>query len=331
MKNRIRVGGRITSYRMFKIEQLIKSGKNYGIKDLADEFEVSPRTIQRDLDSMRELMGAPLVYDRFKKGFYYDQEFSLPKPNLNEGEIIALFLTDKLLAQLEGTPYAAYLASAGEKLRCLLTDQVSFFMEQEADFISIASVPLRGDEVKLAERFAVLEKARRQKCSVEIEHYSVQHNQLTRRVLAPYHLHLREGTWYVIGYCHLRKEVRLFALDRVSEVKALNEQFEIQPGFNIEEYLKNCWGIERGESVRVKVRFDAFQAKWIRERVWHPSQELIEREDGGLNFLAEVTGLREIKQWVLGFGEHAEVLEPVELRDEIRAEIERLRGFYARE
>lgn len=111
-------------------------------------------------------------------------------------------------------------------------------------------------------------------------------------------------------------------------VRLTDELFQIPKDFKIEDYLKHSWGIERGEPVTVKIRFDNYQARWIRERIWHPSQRLRDLEDGGLIFEAEVAGLREIKQWVLGFGPHAEVLEPLELKEQIRQEIRRMREIY---
>ena len=324
MRGETRVGHRHVSCRMLQIESLIKSGKRYGLKELAEYFEVSPRTIQRDLEAMRERLGAPVVYDRFRGGFYYERNFSLPRPEFSEGELIALFMTEKLVSCLEGTPYAAGLVSAAGKLRLLLTDGGKIGPERDFDFISIAGDPLRGNELEVGRVFAGLETARRYGRRVEITHFSVQHNRLTRRLLDPYHLYLWRGTWYVIGFCHLRGEVRIFALDRIGETRETGESFRVPEDFRIEDYLKSSWGIERGEPVRVKIRFDPRQAGWIREREWHPSQRLTEVEDGGLLFEVEVMGLREIKQWVMGFGALAEVLEPAELREEIGEEVRRM-------
>lgn len=197
-------GRRNVSYRMIRIEQLLKTGKYYSLKELAERLEVSPRTIQRDLAAMRDFMGAPLVYDRFRKGFCYEKDFTLPRPNLNEGELVALFLTEKLLSYLEGTPYAASLASAGAKLRMLMTDEADLPSEMDAAYISFACDPLRGDEVKLAENFAKLELARKQNRRAEITHYSVLREEATLRRIDPYHFYLWHGTWYLIAFCHLR-------------------------------------------------------------------------------------------------------------------------------
>lgn len=325
------MGNRSATFRMIRIEQHLKKNKYGNLRELADLLEVSQRTVQRDLETMRDLLGAPVIYDRYHKGYYYGREFVLPRIDLTEGELVALFLTEKLLSYLEGTPYAVQLASAGTKLRLLLTDKTSGDAREAArtrDYISIASEPLRGDELRLAKFFACLETARRQGRRVEHAYYSIQREEASVRKLDPYHLHLWEGSWYVIGYCHLRCAVRTFALDRVQEIRILDEKFRVPPDFKIEDYLRNCWGIERGAPARVQIRFDAHQARWIRERIWHPSQSLRELSEGRLLMEVEVAGWREIKQWVLGFGAHAEILEPAELREEIRREIMAMTEVY---
>lgn len=320
-------GNRNITCRMLQIERLIKSGGRYGLKELAGFFGVSERTIQRDLSAMRTILGAPLGYDRLRGSFYYRREFSLPRPDFSKGELVALFMTEKLLSSFEGTPYAAALSSAAAKIRVLLTDGGPE-PAGEADFISVACDPLRGDELKVAEHFAVLERARRDGRRVELVYHSMRRDGSTRRPVDPYHLYMWRGAWYLVGFCHLRNEVRIFALDRMETVRETGAGFTIPDDFRIEDYLKNSWGIERGAPARVKIRFDAYQAKWIRERTWHGSQRITELPDGGLIFEVVVGGLREIKEWVMGFGAHAEALEPEELRKEIREEVRRMDEMY---
>lgn len=321
-------GGRIIPFRVAGIRNLLRTGRRLGVADLAERFEVSESTIKRDINLLRDY-GCNITFDRFKKSFCLVKDAEVfPECDFSEGEIVSLYLIDKLIHQLSGTPYAESLASAGAKLRCLLTDRLEFPLEREVDFISITYDPLRGDEVRLGLNFATLREAWRTRRSVMIEHFSVQRGEATRRRLNPFHLLFRHGIWYVIGFCHLRREVRMFALDRIQEIVQTDETFEIPSDFELNMYLGSCWGIERGDLVTVRVKFDAYQAKWIRERQWHTTQEIEERADGGLIFTAQASGLREIKEWVLSFGEHAEVLEPEELRWEVRETVKAMGRFY---
>ncbi len=289
---------------------------------------MSKRTVLRHLDALRDDFGAPLKVDPSSHAYYLEGDFEIPLPELTEGEIVSLFLIETLLGQLEGTPYARPLASAGRKLRGMLTDRATGGNGAGADFISIPCDPLRGDELKLAACFGAMEQGRRERRTVAFDHFSVARNATSRRKLNPYHLFLRSGAWYVVGFCHQRREPRMYALDRIEGIELTEEPFTIPESFRIEEFLENSWSLDRGEPVTVRIRFDSYQARWIRERIWHPSQTITEEPDGGLIYTAEVAGNREIKQWALSFGVHAEVLEPEELRKEIGDEIRRLAGAY---
>ncbi|NLY76137.1 MAG: WYL domain-containing protein, partial [Firmicutes bacterium] len=123
----------------------------------------------------------------------------------------------------------------------------------------------------------------------------------------------------------------IFAVDRIRELEVLAEKFDYPADFNIEKYLEGVWGIMRGEPYPAAIKFDRFQARWIRERPLREKESLEETPDGGVIFRTEVSGLTEIKQWALSFGGHAEVLEPEELREEIRREVERMREIYGQD
>ncbi|MBC7345024.1 MAG: WYL domain-containing protein, partial [Clostridia bacterium] len=157
----------------------------------------------------------------------------------------------------------------------------------------------------------------------------VSRDQVSERYLDPYHVRYHQGAWYLIAYCHTRAEVRIFALDRIRELKVMEERFEPVNDFSLEEYLGLSMGIERGYGVwEVAIKFTPFQARWIRERKWHASQEMEELDDGSLILKLKVAGLNEVKRWVLSFGKEAEVLAPPELREEIAAELAAMVALY---
>jgi predicted DNA-binding transcriptional regulator YafY len=130
------------------------------------------------------------------------------------------------------------------------------------------------------------------------------------------------GTFYLIGLCHVREEVRIFALDRIKMLSQTDERFEIPEDFDLENFLKPSFGVFQGEPVKVKIWFSADIAGYIKEKIWHESQEIHSQDDGSFIFDAEVAGTDEIKFWVMNWGSHALVLEPESLRNEIRAEAE---------
>jgi predicted DNA-binding transcriptional regulator YafY len=142
-------------------------------------------------------------------------------------------------------------------------------------------------------------------------------------VIDPYLLHIYRGTNpYVIGWCHQRREIRWFRVDRIREIKRLDQIFERQPDFNDRDHLEMIFQHEvGGVPVPVRIWFDARTAPYIRERRWHPSQALEEHADGAVTLQMVVRGLNDVKRWVLGYGRGARVEGPAELVEMVREEI----------
>jgi len=145
----------------------------------------------------------------------------------------------------------------------------------------------------------------------------------------PYHLYNRGGDWYLIAFDHLRSAFRTFHTGRVDRWEVLASGFTRDPTFRLEEWMAQAFQLERGEEpVEVAVRFDSYQARYIRERRWHPTQEIEELPGGSLVLRLRVGGLSEIKRWVMSYGSHAEVLVPESLRKEIAAEARSVASMY---
>lgn len=109
----------------------------------------------------------------------------------------------------------------------------------------------------------------------------------------------------------------------------LATRFEARPGFNAEEYLKHVWGIVKGEIVPVKVIFSRSVARYIRDRLWHPSQKFRELPGGRLEMSLRVSDTLEVRRWILGYGAQAQVVEPQSLREALRLEISRAAAMLA--
>jgi len=168
-------------------------------------------------------------------------------------------------------------------------------------------------------------KARLEGKTLEITYHSFSRDEITIRRIDPYHLWYHQGGLYVIAYDHLRREVRLFALERIKALHETAETFAIPSSFDVEAYMRESFGILRGgPAVPVKVRFSNAWARWIEERVWHPSQTLERLPDGELILTLQVAVTDELKRWIVSFGREAIVLEPVALREAVRAEAQAL-------
>lgn len=316
--------------RIWTIYFLIKNKHYPDCRMLAAKLEVSSRTIERDIEQLRDQMQAPIEYDRLRRGYFFSEDFILPPTRFSEGEIVSLFLGQKLLSQLEGLAYQAELGSLLEKLECLLGTEEKFSSIQLEEFISFDIEPLRGEDRRVAEHLSGLRQAVTLRRQIKICYQSLSSGNELERAVNPYHLRFHEGAWYLIGYCLLRNEIRIFAVDRIKSLEVLAVTFTYPEDFEVEQYLKGVWGIIRGDCYQVAVKFDRFQARWIKERPLREGESLAENPDGGVIFRAEVSGLTEIKQWVLSFGGHAEALEPEELRQELAEEVKQMGGIYFR-
>jgi predicted DNA-binding transcriptional regulator YafY len=116
----------------------------------------------------------------------------------------------------------------------------------------------------------------------------------------------------------MRDEVRVFALDRVKMLHQTRESFDIPEDFSLEEFTGTSFGVFQGPLTKVKIRFSPDIAGYVKEKVWHESQKIVEQKDGSVIFGAVVAGTDEIRFWVMGWGSHADVLEPEALREQIR-------------
>lgn len=315
--------------RIYHIDALVRARTFPSVTRLVKELETSRRTVERELEYLRDQLNAPLEYDRTRGGYHYARDFQLPPFTLSEGEVLALFLGTKLLSQYRGTPYEKLIADAFEKICLALPETVSLDFSLVNQTISFAVERPRGDEQRLLHLQELLGRALRERCTVSLDYYSASRDADTSRRVDPYHLRHHQGAWYLIAFCHLRREVRMFALDRITNLWLTNVRFTPDPDFDISAYLGDSLALERGgELEEVRIRFDSFQARYIRERQWHPSQEIEEHPDGALTLTLRVRGLGEVKRWVMSFGSRAEVLDPIGLRAEISDEIRKMGNVY---
>jgi len=305
----------------------LRSDRPLKATDLAAEFEVNVRTAYRDLDFLRDDWRVPLEYDR-AQGTYRLTEptVALPLVTLSEGELVALYFAEKVLAQYRGTPFERDLASAFRKIEDLLPREVRVSPARLDDFLSFDPGPLHTPDAGVFRDVLTALRLRRR---LLVRYRSLSSNRTAQRTLHPYHLFNHRGDWYVAGWDEARKQIRIFALHRIRRATLATTSYEIPPGFRFDQYMADAFAIQKGERpVAVSIRFAPRQARWIRERRWHKTARVQERFDGGLVLNLRVAETSEIRRWVLQFGSEAEVLAPRSLRDAVARELEAALGAY---
>jgi predicted DNA-binding transcriptional regulator YafY len=329
----MRLASRPPLARILAIDQAIRAGAWPNARTLALQLEVKTRTIRRDLAYMRYQLGAPLEFDPVHNGFgYAEPSFRLPYFQLTEGELLALCLAGQALRTYRGTTYARDLARAFAKVTAGLPEPIAVDLGQLAEAFAFRTAGLEPLDAAL---FATLDAAVRAHRRLEVRYWSASRGAETVRVVEPYGLVSQDGTWYAVGYCQLRRAVRIFRLTRVRSARVLDESFAVPPDFDIEDYLADALGIFRGDDGgrrhRVRLRFTGEAVTYIREKVWHPSQVLEPMPAGGLLLTLEVGHLQEVQRLALSWGGDCEVLEPVELRARLASETARAAARYTRE
>jgi len=319
---------RVTAVRLLMIHDAIRRECFPNVQRLAEEFEVHPRTIQRDLAALRDFLGAPIRYDSRRRGYCYAEEYELPQVRLTEGEVATFYLGCHMLAHFRGTPFEEGIESALSKLALMLPGQVSAHLSELGRFLSLDTGPAWGDAEAVAANLRMVSSAIEDRRQLRITYYSPGRDAETVRTIAPYHLRFDNGVWYVIAYCDFREDIRIFALHRMRQIEETSLPFKVPDGFSIDEYLGLSWSIIRGEVRDVRIRFDPHAARWVRECMYHPTQRIEDEPDGSIVASFRVSGLEEIKRWVLQFGRRAEVLDPPELRGEMLDEARGMAGIY---
>lgn len=321
---------RIAQYRrMHWIHTRLRAGRCLTMREMKEGLEVCERTLGRDLERLRDDFDAPIRYDPRKRGYLYtDPTFDLPSIQLREGELVAIYVFDRLLSQAGAGPFEAEVRRVLQKIVAALPQEVTLRFDDLSEAFSHQVGPIRETDALLYQKLA---EAVRQRRRLRVRYFSAHRNEETERLIDPYHLFKYEDEWYVAAWCHLRGEMRDFLVsgNRFREVEFTGETFERRSDVDIDAYLHQGFGIEKGgEPLEVAIRFDAQEARYIRERTWPGEQGKEEHPDGGLTLRFRATGKREILRWALQYGSQAEVLSPPELRAAARAEVQRMAERY---
>lgn len=294
--------------RLFAILLKLQSKAPVTSLDLARSFEVSQRTIYRDIAALSE-MGVPIVALP-GEGYTLMEGFYLPPLVFTPAEATALFLGARMLALQAAGRLPADAEQALTKIASILPDKTRQHVER---LTSIIQFILPENRFNLDDpRLLMLQRAILERRVVHLRYHSQSRDETTIRDIEPHELNYSNGSWYVNGYCRLREGIRGFRLERVEDLKLLDETFS--PRIVEEPSV---------EKTTVRVRFANDSARWVRERQ-HYAFQSEERTPNGILMTYCVDSITEMKNWLLGWGASAEVLTPQSLRDEIREEAQKL-------
>jgi predicted DNA-binding transcriptional regulator YafY len=290
---------------------ILRTGRGYTGAELADVMGVSQRTVYRDVVDLSGLV--PIYYD---DGYRLLSDTFLANLTFTREELVAL----KLGVQMQALAEASHLGAATQSVLAKIDEQLERRFQGEADDGDVISVHVKAHPMgeKTVRVLRDLEDAVRRRLTVEFSYYTLSRNEKTKRTVDPYGLTFRRHSWYLVGYCHLRHQARVFRLDRISSVTATSHKFERPKGFSLEEFFADTWEVfASGPMADVVLRFSRHAEFIARPTLGGRGEFNLERKGNKIVFRGEVPVTDEFVRWLLTLGENVEVLEPAELRDRV--------------
>ena len=253
----------------------------------------------------------------------------LPPLNFTAEEALSLIVLCHELGHSRGLPFLGPARSAAIKIESNLPVQLRDHVREISGAVEIHPSPANPLDGQGAIYQQLLTAVSHRQC-VRICYHSLAERQDICTRLSPYRLLFSRRSWYAIGRSSLHRSTRTFNLSRILELELLNDRYRIPRGFTIERHLGNAWHLipERGPDQNVLIRFSPMVAENVAEVVWHKTQRVKFNPDGSLDFRATVSGLNEISWWILGYADHAEVIEPPELRRIVAQRAKQTASFY---
>lgn len=287
------------------VQMITLNPSRYRRRDLAARFEVTERTIQKDLDVIRHGMKLPLLHS--PKGYSLEKTPKLPLIHFSFAEALTLFLAVQAARQIPGIELSE-LAAVVARLEAIFPLEFASFLRKiiHKPFISVNGKHRR-------EMLMLLSRALIEGRKVHMIYETRSRGgDVNERVVRPYHVMPYGRSWQLIGYCEKRDAVLIFKIDRILTAAMTEERYGIPADFDVDEYLGAAWGLMRscGKPVEVVLRFEPEAGHWVAEEHWHRSQQVEEQPDGSILFKLHIVTTPEFVNWILYYGDRVEVLTP---------------------
>ena len=316
--------------RFYKIDQLLKDRKTVSFAALAEALGVSPATLKRDLDYMRSRFNAPIEYQREANGYRFGDprpgpRYELPGLWFSADEAYALLSMHTLLAELQPGLLEPHLAPLQARLRAILGGEPAW-----KDIEKRIRVFQPERRTAPAEHFGVVASAVLKRFRLWIRHYNRKDDRETEREISPQRLVHYRDNWYVDAYCHLREDLRSFAVDALRAAEPCEARAKEVPAAELDAHLGSGYGIFAGSRIEwARLRFTPEAARWVAAQRWHPNQRARFDPDGSYLLEVPYAHERELVMEILKFGADVEVLAPEALRGAVAGSLAQAAARYA--
>ena len=317
--------------RFHLIDQLLNNARYVTRQKFLDTLEISPATFKRDLEYLRDRLGAPIVWDREQRAYCYQQQpgesgsYQLPGLWFNTGEIHALLTMNAWLDNLQPGLLSEHIQPLQARIRALL-DQGDHSVDEITRRIRILSQArlTQGDN-----QFQVISQALLNRRQIRIEHFNRRAGQSSERLVSPQRLTFYRDNWYLDSWCHQRQGIRSFAVDAISQVEVLAETAMELDEQLLDQELASGYGIFSGAEIQwAELRFSAERARWVAQEQWHPEQQAHFDDEGRYCLSLPYSQETELLMDILRHGPEVEVLAPQNLRAKLKQLIAEMSAIY---
>ncbi len=280
---------------------------------LLDRLDCSTSTFKRIIKSLKDEHGAPIVYDKASNGYFYtDEKFELNLLGfwLSPETLLALVSTQKLLAQLK----LDFLDQSLQTLKQHIERYLIQHKHQLPDLQRIQILPINA-RIHDTTQFRQIIDALLQRQPIQITYHARGDNTFSERMVSPQRLSHYRDNWYLDAWCHLRKQMRIFALDRIRQVTPVNQICKDISETELNHILASGYGIFSGQANHTATLiFSAQRARWVADENWHPKQSGSWLDDGRYQLQIPYSDERELLMDIMRHLPEVEIASPPELK-----------------
>jgi predicted DNA-binding transcriptional regulator YafY len=317
--------------RVYKIEMLIRTRGCVSFQALLDALEVSPATLKRDLEYLRDQLGAPIEYDRFANGYRLGaeargQKHELPGLWFSERELYSLLMAHQLLTELDSEGVISrHLQPLLDRIHQMLgTGEVEAReLLKRVKIIGSAKRPVSSQFFELVGE-ALLKRRR-----IRMRYLTRGRGEVGEREVSPQRLVHYRNTWYLDAWCHSRERLLRFALDAVEDAARLETRAREMSLKQVEAEMDAGYGIYAGQRPTwATLVFSAQAAQWVSREAWHPKQVTRWLDDGNFEMKLPYVSETELVMDVLRHGGQVRVAEPASLFATVKKQLEQALAAY---
>ncbi|MFU8803420.1 MAG: helix-turn-helix transcriptional regulator [Bradymonadaceae bacterium] len=329
--------------RLLKLYDMLHQGKRLRSSELAELFDQSRRTMERDIEALNRVLEHQIVRKIRPDG---KAEHSLVRESrqwkVTSWQVLAILVGTKMTTFMSGLRFATEIEPLLDQLRYSLTSGNRLVLDRLEKKLHVRRTGHKryGARADVQAALAAMIDGLLYQQPVELTYSSHRRRQSEKPprelVVHPLSLVLHRGGVYVVvdvvdGEWTAPNRRIMLAIDRIESARRMKEAptFEYPTDYDPDDYFKGAFGIMGGHELHnIVLRIDETYAPYVMERFWHQNQEFVQQPNGSLIMHIELAAFDEIVDWILGMGEHVEVLEPVELREIVKERLVRALDLY---